>query len=94
MLLYFLYLLAAFHTVYNNKIFYKILLGNDQRPCIKNDTDISVINSFIAKHNLLKNLQSNELSELTKLQLIQNSYFLPDLSTSITAPNLTKGLEW
>jgi hypothetical protein len=93
-MLYFLYLLAAVHSVYKNKIFYKYQSGEDQRPCIKNDTDISVINTFEAKHNLLKNLQSNDLSELTKLQLIQNSYFLPDLSTSITAPNLTKGLEW
>jgi len=93
-MLYFLYLLAAVHSVYKNKIFYKYQSGEDQRPCIKNDTDISVIETFEAKYNLLNNLQSDHLSELTKLQLIQNSYFLPDLSTSITAPNLTKGLEW
>jgi hypothetical protein len=94
MLLYFLYLLTASHTVYKNKIFYKHNTGDDERPCIKNDTNISVIRSFEDKHNLLKNLQSNNLSELTKLQLIQNSYLLPDLTISVTATNLTKRLEW
>ena len=90
----FLYLLAAIHTVYKTKIFYKYTTGEDERPFIKNDTDISIIRSFVDKHNLLKNLQSNYLSELTKLKLIQNSYLLPDLTISVTAPNLTKGLEW
>ena len=89
----FLYLLAAVHTVYKNKIVYKYQSGDDQRPFIKNDTDISVINSFVDKYNLLKKLQSNHLSELTKLQLIHNSYLLPDLTITIS-PNLTKGLEW
>jgi len=89
----FFYLLAAVHTVYKNKIFYKYQSGDDQRPFIKNDTDISVINSFVDKYNLLKKLQSNHLSELTKLQLIHNSYLLPDLTITIS-PNLTKGLEW
>ena len=89
----FLYLLAAVHTVYKNKIFYKYQSGDDKRPFIKNDTDISVINSFVDKYNLLKKLQSNHLSELTKLQLIHNSYLLPDLTITIS-PNLTKGLEW
>ena len=47
------------------------------------------------KQKLLNKLQSNNLSELTKLQLIYDSSFLPDLDLmSIYAPNLTKGLDW
>jgi hypothetical protein len=69
--------------------------GNDERPFKENKIPISIIKENFDKKKLLEHLQSNDTSELTKLQLIYNSDFLSYLNPNhITAMNLTRGLEW
>jgi len=69
--------------------------GFDNRPVIKNETDISIIKEYFLKYDLLTYLQSDTVGINEKLRIIQGSVFLDDLRLNvIQAPNLTKGLKW
>lgn len=87
------FLLYLFLTPISNKVITNYS-GENHTPLIKNETDISVIHEFYVKHNLLKKLQNDKVSTLTKLDLIYSSHLLDSLNNNIIKPpNLFKGLE-
>ena len=98
MYLIFILFIAAVNFSFKNtsKLFdNKNFPGFDNRPVIKNETDISIIKEYFLKYDLLTYLQSDTIGLNEKLKLIQESPFLDDLRLNIIqAPNLSKGLKW
>ena len=98
MYLIFILFIAAVNFSFKNtnKLFdNKNFPGFDNRPVIKNETDISIIKEYFLKYDLLTYLQSDTIGLNEKLKLIQGSPFLDDLRLNvIQAPNLSKGLKW
>ena len=88
--LYFLYLLDILN--YSNFLKYNSS-GYDQRPCINNETSLSIITSNHEKMNLLKYLQNINNSQQNKLDKIYNSHFFDSELESSFIPNITKGLD-
>jgi hypothetical protein len=88
---YFLYLLDILK--YSSFLKYNSS-GYDERPCINNETSISIIRSNHEKMILLKYLENNNNSQQNKLDKIYNSRILDlDLDSSFI-PNITKGIDY
>ena len=93
---YLLLFFTGIHSVFihKNNIYSS---GEDERSIIHNDIDnktLAIIHENYKKYNLLKQLRSHSIHELTKLQMIHNSDFLPDLHfNTITVQNLSRGLD-
>jgi hypothetical protein len=90
------FLFIGLYMRYTNKLFAnKNTIGFDNRPVIKNETNISIIKEYFLKYDLLTFLQSDTIDINEKLRVIQTSPLLDDLRLNvIQAPNLSKGLKW
>jgi len=67
--------------------------GYDYRPINETSVNLYKIKTNFDKLKLLKQLQSDNVTNENKLQLIYSSHLLDELNANlITAPNYTKGL--
>ena len=57
----------------NNLVLFKRGGGNDSRPLVKTEPDILVIKTNFEKLKLLKTLQDNKVSQVIKLNLIEQN---------------------